>query len=256
MHTLLAVLLPVLALFVYGNESQSLAEEEDALLSLISEQDGTREQGRDQASVGGLVCANGGTPAQYRQPIKNGCGSEAMLKNSIIKMASTELLGVYQDCCDAHDLCYGTYGKTQAECDAAFLSCNTGKCDAAYSGILKYVAKQACYAVKDSMQALVTGSLGVSAFSSDQQLNCCPCTTLKKSSVGATPSSFLLRSDQSGFSTCIYRQQVTAQYNQAKSLMGQWEICGLCDGEILGSGNGYTVKTTQSSGWGCSLQCA
>ena len=131
-----------------------------------------------------------------------------MLKNSIIKIASTELLGVYRDCCDAHDLCYGTYGKTQAACDAAFLSCNTGKCDAAYSGIWKFGAKQVCYAVKDSMQvrpavpgaanayaphkaagrqtaiptagdellvqALVTGSLGVSAFASDQQLNCCP----------------------------------------------------------------------------------
>ena len=50
--------------------------------------------------------------------------------------------------------------------------------------------------------------------------------------------------------------QVQANYAAVKTLMGQWEICGLGDGEILGSGYNYVIRTAQSTGWGCTIRCA
>ncbi len=49
--------------------------------------------------------------------------------------------------------------------------------------------------------------------------------------------------------------QVQANYAAVKVLMGQWEICGLSDGEMLGSGYNYVIRTAESTGWGCTIRC-
>jgi hypothetical protein len=72
------------------------------------------------------------------------------MQNGFFKKLSSTFLGDFQDCCATHDVCYGTYGKTKAQCDAAFLSCTTGKCDANYGRFNPQ--RQGCYEVKDGMQ--------------------------------------------------------------------------------------------------------
>jgi hypothetical protein len=49
--------------------------------------------------------------------------------------------------------------------------------------------------------------------------------------------------------------QVQANYAEVKALMGQWEICGLKDGDMTGSGYGYQIRTAASAGWGCTIRC-
>ena len=50
--------------------------------------------------------------------------------------------------------------------------------------------------------------------------------------------------------------QVQANYAAVKALMGQWEICGLSDGEMLGSGFNYVIRTAELTSWGCTIRCA
>ena len=39
-------------------------------------------------------------------------------------------------------------------------------------------------------------------------------------------------------------------------LRGEWEICGLSDGEILGPGYNYVIRTAELTAWDCTIRCA
>jgi hypothetical protein len=51
-------------------------------------------------------------------PTSNGCRSKG---GSVISAKDCPYL---TDCCNAHDICYGTFGQTKSSCDATFRACN------------------------------------------------------------------------------------------------------------------------------------
>jgi hypothetical protein len=101
-----------------------------------------------------LVCPGDAKPRQYRDPIKNGCGSEALVKFVPTFVKKSTLSQIFTPCCDIHDICYGTLGATQKRCDDAFKQCNTRACDVQYGS--SYVKKQLCYGALNTMQVCTT----------------------------------------------------------------------------------------------------
>jgi secretory phospholipase A2 len=59
------------------------------------------------------------TTTDSHVPTSNGCGPAGMQIESKFKLES---------CCDKHDLCYDTCGKTRTECDKQFESCMNKIC--------------------------------------------------------------------------------------------------------------------------------
>ena len=58
-------------------------------------------------------------------PIPNGCGS----RDLPVRLAKH---GDFKPCCDEHDICYATCGRSKSECDEAFHVCMSAHCHAEY----------------------------------------------------------------------------------------------------------------------------
>ena len=68
------------------------------------------------------VCRHG-EYKQLKTPV-NGCGSQAVAAFQQIVTETLETLPPsFHRCCDGHDICYGTCGKTKFECDETFGAC-------------------------------------------------------------------------------------------------------------------------------------
>ncbi len=114
-----------------------------------------------------LTCPNGAPLQQLKAPTFNGCGSQAAIEANIIpdKFINNKLT----PCCNVHDICYGTVGRTQKACDEAFDSCTEAKCYAEYKGPNRLT----CRAYAKSMYAIVD-LVGKSAFEVAQREFGCP----------------------------------------------------------------------------------
>jgi len=91
------------------------------------------------------------------EPYSNGCGSYGLSVKSEFG---------FTPCCDEHDKCYGTCGKTRKACDDAFLACMNQRCQ-------RVPAKQqnACQS-EASLFSLSTVALGCNAFINSQREGC------------------------------------------------------------------------------------
>jgi hypothetical protein len=68
-----------------------------------------------------FTCPKGKSP-QWNpsfQPATNGCGSQGQFDGWVLKKCSYII-----ECCNQHDICYGTYGVSRRWCDSEFASCN------------------------------------------------------------------------------------------------------------------------------------
>jgi hypothetical protein len=60
----------------------------------------------------------------YSRPEYNGCGTYELKVN----LATNDM----EQCCNMHDLCYGSCGRTKDECDEMFLECMVHQCIATH----------------------------------------------------------------------------------------------------------------------------
>ena len=103
----------------------------------------------------------------------NGCGAEggSSFPNSFIN----EHVVNFRDCCDAHDVCYGTCGRNKFECDHNLGTCMRKKCMRLFFMPLEYAL---CVGQADIYEAAVAIA-GRDAFESAQDkycvwIDCCP----------------------------------------------------------------------------------
>jgi len=93
------------------------------------------------------------------------CGTSGVSLDSLLKFVGE---GRLIQCCEAHDRCYETCGRTQAMCDAIFRSCLINQCDTMTSSLRRSLCKD------DAALAVVAVTkFGSSAFNRAQrQSNC------------------------------------------------------------------------------------
>jgi hypothetical protein len=69
------------------------------------------------------TCPSGKSPQKHPSysPAKNGCGPQGTdIFNGAVRKTCSYII----ECCDQHDICYGTYGESQSACDSRFHTCN------------------------------------------------------------------------------------------------------------------------------------
>ena len=60
---------------------------------------------------------------------ENGCGPEATsFPLELINALGNSLGSDFKECCNTHDVCFGTCGTDREECDKDFYDCMKGKC--------------------------------------------------------------------------------------------------------------------------------
>ena len=62
-------------------------------------------------------------PDDPKDPVPNGCGSEAMAKLGLNALGAKLMPPVFQGCCHEHDVCYSTFGTLRSGCDLDFRDC-------------------------------------------------------------------------------------------------------------------------------------
>ncbi len=121
--------------------------------------------------VGGGLCGHEYRTNTDRELPKdvNGCGSvgTAWIPDSFLFIVS------FTDCCDAHDLCYATCGKSKTGCDFSLGSCMKQKCNALW---FMPPIMAACWAQTTLYVAGLTPG-GWPAYETEQDTNCewAPC---------------------------------------------------------------------------------
>jgi len=70
-------------------------------------------------------CPDGSTPKKnkYYRPVPNGCGVPGIEISEYVSVKDMK------QCCDQHDICYGTCNKDKEECDLFFKKCLYKICD-------------------------------------------------------------------------------------------------------------------------------
>jgi secretory phospholipase A2 len=117
-------------------------------------------------------CPDGGKfqPNPDHKPSSNGCGSlglEDFLTADVLPLEE------FVECCDDHDICYGTCGSDKDTCDLHFKKCLYKKCRAEKDSVSKFKHK-GCQAGAKVLHAATT-TLGCKSFINAQKENClCP----------------------------------------------------------------------------------
>jgi hypothetical protein len=104
--------------------------------------------------------------------VPNGCGPSGGALTPIIpnRFGSAD----FTQCCNTHDICYGTCNDVKSDCDNSFLACLQGSCRSAYSS--KPVRLRACLSVANIYFRAVS-SRGENAYESAQKEACDCCGT-------------------------------------------------------------------------------
>lgn len=121
-------------------------------------------------------CSNGGYPiprAGYI-PTPNGCGTDSTMFTKEL----AKFLPSVNECCSAHDVCYGSCGKSKASCDNKFRKCLNDVCSVAKEVAKavgsKFDVKDMCEVAGNSLFTIVA-STGCTAYKAAQN-EACFCT--------------------------------------------------------------------------------
>merc|ERR1712130_524082 len=125
--------------------------------------------------MGNFACSNGATPIPKPNytPTANGCGPSAF------PLAGPSFS--FLECCNQHDYCYGTCGKTKSQCDADFYACTDCSCEAAYDNFLE---QDACEEVACAYFQAVD-DFGCYSYTEGQK-GACSCSGSKSNMRGST----------------------------------------------------------------------
>jgi secretory phospholipase A2 len=111
-------------------------------------------------------CPDGKSIIQVIQPTSNGCGPE--LKNGFaqaLNKIGKALLDKFQECCNHHDICYGTCGNDRNTCDSDFKQCMKKECNG------NKVKKFICNKEADALYGIVD-KFGEKIFTPAQDKKC------------------------------------------------------------------------------------
>ena len=102
---------------------------------------------------------------------QNGCGpSLKYIPNKLYKVESF-FSESFEECCNKHDVCYGTCYVDKKDCEKAFKSCMDNKCENMDVKYFKKIRKAACKLKSDIFHGLVD-KYGHSAFDPAQKKYC------------------------------------------------------------------------------------
>jgi len=118
--------------------------------------------------------------------LPNGCGPSGGALTPVIPNGFGA--ASFLQCCNTHDICYGTCNDVKDSCDGNFLACLVGACDAAYSGtgILDGIKRNSCRSVANTYFGAVH-HFGDGAFEAaqDEACDCCGTSTCPQSCAGS-----------------------------------------------------------------------
>lgn len=141
--------------------------------------------GRQQKNpISNLNACPNRVPHPGYNPVPNGCGAQGgtQFPNSFFAAS-------FLQCCNNHDICWGTCNSNRVGCDNTFEACLTASCDAAYPGVLQTIQRNSCRGAANGYWAGVAHtSAGTNAYVAAQSTacDCCAENTCPQSCAGSS----------------------------------------------------------------------